>query len=133
MIRFQRTMKKTTILAAAALLCALAFRYLGRGMEAAEVVRRLSGLRVSLELYRQQYKKLPPSFGETLRAGTLEEAPALKLPWHLETSAVRDTPTMLIKDTGGWAYVNGPGDPAFGLLYIDCSHKDEKGRFWSEF
>jgi len=102
-------------------------------MEAAEVVRRLSGMRVSLELYRQQYKKLPASFSETLRAGTLEEAPALKLPGHLEKSRVLDTPAMLIKDTGGWAYVNAPGDPAFGLLYIDCSHKDEKGRFWSEF
>lgn len=126
-------MKKITVLAAAALLSAAALFYLSRGMEAAEVVRRLSGLRISLELYRQQYKKLPPSFGETLRAGTLEEAPALKLPWHLKNSAVRDTPTMEIKDTGGWAYVNGPGEPAFGLLYIDCSHKDERGRFWSEF
>ena len=126
-------MKKITILAAAALLSACVFYYLSRGMEAAEVVRRLSGMRVSLELYRQQYKKLPASFSETLRAGTLEEAPALKLPGHLEKSRVLDTPAMLIKDTGGWAYVNAPGDPAFGLLYIDCSHKDEKGRFWSEF
>ena len=126
-------MKKITILAAAALLSAWGFRYLSRGMEAAEVVRRLSSMRVSLELYRQQYKKLPASFSETLRAGTLEEAPALKLPGHLEKSRVLDTPAMLIKDTGGWAYVNAPGDPAFGLLYIDCSHKDEKGRFWSEF
>ena len=126
-------MKKITILAAAALLSAWGFRYLSRGMEAAEVVRRLSGMRVSLELYRQQYKKLPASFAETLRAGTLEEAPALKLPGHLRKSKVLDTPAMVIKDTGGWAYVNGPGDPAFGLLYIDCAHKDEKGRFWSEF
>ncbi len=126
-------MKKITILAAAALLSAWGFLYLSRGMEAAEVVRRLSGMRVSLELYRQQYKELPASFAETLRAGTLEEAPALKLPGHLKKSRVRDTPAMLIKDTGGWAYVNGPGDPAFGLLYIDCAHKDEKGRFWSEF
>jgi len=125
-------MKKITILAAA-LLSAWGFHYLSRGMEAAEVVRRLSGMRVSLELYRQQYKKLPASFAETLRAGTLEEAPALKLPGHLKKSKVLDTHAMLIKDTGGWAYVNGPGDPAFGLLYIDCSHKDEKGRFWSEF
>ena len=29
--------------------------------------------------------------------------------------------------------MNEPGDPDFGLLYIDCAHKDEKGRFWSEF
>ena len=106
---------------------------MSRGMDAAEVVKKLSGMRLSLELYRQEYKRLPASFKETLRAGTLEEAPGLKLSLHLKTSSVRDTPSMLIKDTGGWAYVNEPGDPDFGLLYIDCAHKDEKGRFWSEF
>ncbi len=127
------TMRKTIFLAAAVLVAAWAAFYFYRGMEAAEVVRKLAGLRVSLELYRQEYKRLPASFGDTLKAGTLEEAPALKLPRHLKDSSVRDTPSMLIKDSGGWAYVNAPSDPAFGLLYIDCSHKDEKGRFWSEF
>lgn len=126
-------MNKKLILGAAALLAAGSGYYISGGMEAAEVVRKLSGLRVSLELYRQEYKRLPASFGETLRTGTLEEAPALKLPGHLRNSSVKDTPSMLIRDSGGWAYVNDPGDRAFGLLYIDCAHKDEKGRFWSEF
>ncbi len=126
-------MKKNLILAAAALLAAGGGYYISGGMGAAEVVRKLSGLRLSLELYSQEYKRLPASFGETLRAGTLEEAPALKLPGHLRRSSVKDTPSMLIRDSGGWAYVNDPKDRAFGLLYIDCSHKDERGRFWSEF
>ncbi len=126
-------MKKKLILIAAALLTAGGGYYISSGMEAAEVVRKLSGLRVSLELYRQENKRLPASFGETLRTGTLEEAPALKLPGHLKNSSVKDTPSMLIRDTGGWAYVNDPKDRAFGLLYIDCAHKDGKGRFWSEF
>jgi len=126
--------KKILALAgAAALLAVWGEVHLSRGMDAAEVVKKLSGMRLSLELYRQEYKRLPASFKETLRAGTLEEAPGLKLSLHLKTSSVRDTPSMLIKDTGGWAYVNEPGDPDFGLLYIDCAHKDEKGRFWSEF
>lgn len=126
-------MKKNLVLAAAALLAVCGGYYLRGGMEAAEVIRKLSSLRVSLELYRQEYKRLPASFSETLRTGTLEEAPALKLPGHLKRSSVRDTSSMSIKDSGGWAYVNNPGDPAFGLLYIDCAHRDEKGRFWSEF
>lgn len=126
--------KKILALAgAAALLAVWGEFHLSRGMDAAEVVKKLSGMRLSLELYRQEYKRLPASFKETLRAGTLEEAPLLKLSLHLRTSSVRDTPSMLIKDTGGWAYVNDPRDPDFGLLYIDCAHRDEKGRFWSEF
>ncbi|HAN04293.1 MAG TPA: hypothetical protein DCQ25_03355 [Elusimicrobia bacterium] len=107
--------------------------YLRSGMDAAEVVRKLSGIRLSLELYRQEHKKYPASFAETLRAGTLEAAPELKLPGHLRNSQVRDTPALAIKDTGGWAYVSDPKSPDFGLLYIDCSHRDEKSRFWSEF
>jgi len=125
--------KKIAYAAAAALLTGLGGYYFMSGMKAAEVVRKLSGMRVALELYRQEYKRPPASFGDILKAGTLEEAPALKLARHFRRSSVRDTPSMIIKDTGGWAYVNAPKDPAFGLLYIDCAHRDEKGRYWSEF
>jgi hypothetical protein len=124
----------TIALAGAALLGGVwGLLYLRGGMDAAEAVRKLSGLRLSIELYRQEHKKLPASFADTLKAGTLEEAPALKLPGHFKTSKVTDTPSLLIRDTGGWAYVNNPADPAFGLVYIDSSSKDEKHRFWSEF
>jgi len=27
-------------------------------------------------------------------------------------------------DTGGWAYVNTPGDPEFGTLVVNCTHND---------
>jgi len=107
--------------------------YLRGGMDAAEVVRKLSGIRLSLELYRQEHKQYPAAFAETLRAGTLEAAPELKLPGHFRNSKVRDTPALTITDSGGWAYVSDPKSPDFGLLYIDCSHRDEKSRFWSEF
>jgi hypothetical protein len=126
-------MRRKVIIALGAAAALLAGYYYMRGMEAAEVVRKLSGMRVSLEFYRQEYKRPPSSFKDTLKAGTLEEAPALKLSRHLKSSSVRDTPSMLIRDTGGWAYVNDPKDRAFGLIYIDCAHKDEKGRYWSEF
>lgn len=124
----------TIFLAAAALLAsAWGLVYLRTGMDAPEAVRKLSGLRLSLELYRQANKKLPAAFADTIKSGALEGAPELKLPGHLKTAEVTDTPSMLIKDTGGWAYINNPADPAYGLVYIDCAHKDEKGRFWSEF
>lgn len=119
--------------AAAAAAAGLGLFYVRSGMGAAEVVRKLSGIRLALELYRQEHKKFPASFAETLRAGTLEAAPELKLPGHLKNSQVRDTPSLAITDSGGWAYVSDPRSPDFGLLYIDCSHRDEKSRFWSEF
>ncbi len=127
-------LKKTA--AAAALLAGAAgwWLYLRGGMDAAEAVRRLSGLRVAVELYRQQHGGRPPaSFKDTMRSGELETAPDLKLPGHPRRSGVRDTPAMTVRDTGGWAYVNDPKSPDFGLVYIDCSHSDAKGRLWSEF
>ena len=127
-------MRKRTI--AAFLLAALAAAgttYLRTSMPAAEVVRKLAGMRVALTLYRLEHKRFPGSFGDVVASGQLEAVPDLKLSGHLRYAAVRQAGSFELKDTGGWAYVNDPGRPQFGLLYIDCSHKDEKGRFWSEF
>ena len=122
-------------LAAAAALAAAAggTLYLRRGMDSPEVLRKLSGLRISLELYSMEHRRKPASFDETIKAGQLEGAPYLKLPGHIGTSSVRNARSFSVADSGGWAYVNDPADPAYGLVFIDCSHKDEKGRFWSEF
>ncbi len=126
--------KRILIAAAAALAAALLLLLrLASGMTAGEAVRKLSGLRMALELYRMEYKAPPAAFGDLVRSGKLEQPPELKLSWHRGSSAVRNTPSMTITDTGGWAYVNDPKDPAFGLIYIDCTHRDERGRFWSEF
>jgi len=129
-------MKKTILAALAAAGLLLAARWTAwfyGGMETAEVLRKLSGLRVSLTLYTLEHGKKPASFADIIKSGNLEGAPKLKLARHFAATSVRDTNSFRIKDTGGWAYVNAPGDPSFGLLYIDCSHKDEKGRYWSEF
>lgn len=107
--------------------------WLRGGMEAPEAVRRLSALRLSAELYRQEHKRLPAAFADTVRAGTLEAAPYLKLPGHFRRGEVKDVPAFRISDSGGWAYVNDPKSPDFGLVYMDCSHRDERGRYWSEF
>ncbi len=128
------TNRKMIAAASAALLAAgYGIYYFMSGMPAAEVIKKLCGLRLSVELYRQEHRRLPSSFGEALRDGKLEAVPELKLSGHFKRSSVRDTPAMRITDTGGWAYVNDPGNPSFGLLYIDCTGRDEKGRFWSEF
>ena len=121
------------LIAAGSAFAAWGLLYLASGMQAAEVVQKLGGLRIAITLYSMEEKGAPAAFESVLRAGQLEGTPPLKLPWHLKSSRVRNSPAFRIKDTGGWAYVNNPKDPDFGLLYIDCSHKDPKGRFWSEF
>jgi hypothetical protein len=120
--------------AAAALILAAAWLTdLSSGMDTQEAIRKLSGLRISLALYGMEGKPPPASFEDVIRAGKLEEAPSLKLPWHLRSARVRNVSSRTVQDTGGWAYVNAPGDPDFGQVFMDCSHKDLKGRFWSEF
>lgn len=120
--------------AAAALVLAAAWLTdFSSGMDPQEAIRKLSGLRMSLALYAMEGKPPPAAFADVIRAGKLEEAPTLKLPWHLRSARVRDVPSRAVTDTGGWAYVNAPADPDFGQVFIDCSHKDPKGRFWSEF
>jgi hypothetical protein len=127
---------KNKIFTAAALAAALALArglWYG-GMDAPEVVRKLSSLRLALALYSAEHNKVPPpDFADVLTSGKLEAVPELKLRRHFKREKVRNVPTMEITDSGGWVYVNNPRDKDFGLAYIDCSHKDEKGRFWSEF
>ena len=128
-------MNRKTLLAAVAAfsVCGAGLYYCCSGMSAAEVVRKLSSQRLALAFYAREHKAPPASFEDTVRGGELEAPLALKLPRHFRTAAVRNVPSFKITDRGGWAYVNGPGDRNFGLLFIDCSHRDEKGRFWSEF
>lgn len=115
-------------LSAAALLL-----YMRSAMPAAGVIRKLSGLRVALTLYRLEHKTFPASFEQLQADGKLEAVPELKLACHRSAAKVADVPAFGLKDTGSWAYVNEPRAAQFGLVYIDCRHRDEKGRFWSEF
>lgn len=127
---------KTGIIAWTAALAALAAALAGlrfsSGMEPAEAIRKLAGLRMALTLYAAERGAPPASFAEVINSGKLEAVPSLKLAWHGGAAAVRDVPDRSLRDTGGWAYVNAPG-PDFGLVFIDCAHRDGRGRYWSEF
>jgi len=90
-------------------------------------------MRLALALHRIEHKTFPPAFAQLPAGGKLEAVPELKLAWHAGAAKVADVRTFGIRDTGGWAYVSDPASAQFGLVYIDCRHKDEKGRFWSEF
>jgi hypothetical protein len=130
-------MKKKIIItlgAAGAVLAAFfAFNYFSRAMGSAEVIRRLQGMRLAVELFRQAEGHLPADMNEVIQSGNLEAVFELKLKYHPASSKVRNAAGADILDTGGWGYVNARGSADFGTIFIDCSHKDEKGRAWSRF
>lgn len=130
-------MKKTAFIVLAALIAgaaAGALRYYTRSMDAAEAVRRLAGMRVAVTLYKIANKSAAPAdFNAVIAGGQLEAPPELKLKWHRTSSRVRQTSALRAEDTGGWGYVNDPGSRDFGTVFIDCLHRDERGRYWSEF
>jgi hypothetical protein len=130
-------MKKNISIAAgiAALLFAAVgiVRYANSSMEPADVVRKLSGMRMAVTMFRLARGRQPADIREVIENGNLEAVPVLKLTRHPASSKVRNTPELAAQDTGGWAYVNDPKSREFGTVFIDCTHKDGKGRFWSEF
>lgn len=130
-------MKKACFILVILLVCGASlaawFVYLRSSMDSPEVIRKLSGLRLSVTLYKNEKNHLPVKLEEVALNGNLEELPKLKLSYHMPRSKVRNTDAYGIKDTGGWAYVNNPESPDYGLVFIDSSRQDEKQRYWSWF
>jgi hypothetical protein len=129
----KKTIYITLGITGAALAASFAFNYFFRAMGSAEVIRKLQGMRLAVELFRQAAGHLPADINEVVRNGSLEAVPELKLKRHFASSKVRNADRHRILDTGSWGYVNDPGSADFGKVFIDCSHQDEKGRYWSEF
>jgi hypothetical protein len=63
----------------------------------------------------------------------LPAIPEPELPWHAKTGAlalIREAgpePAQAVTDTGGWLYFADPKSANFGMLILNCSHKDDKG------
>ncbi len=105
--------------------------YMGRQQSEAEIVRKLSAVRLALTLYNVNHNKKPATPYELIKAGYLEDIPVLKLRWKMPSNEVELMDSMSIKNTGRWAYVKNPNSPDFGLFYIDSAASDRKGRPWS--
>ncbi len=130
-------MKKRTYIAlgvaGAALAAFFSLSHFPRAMKSAEVIRRLQGMRLAVELFRQTKGRRPADIDEVILSGNLEAPLGLSLKGHRASSKVRNSARAGSLDTGGWGYVNDPASADFGTVFIDCSHKDEKGRPWSMF
>lgn len=128
------TKAKKALLAAAAALCAGAFWYMAFAQTPVpEALRKLSGLRVAAELYRQDKGSRPRDYGEVLAKGKLEEVPRLKLKWRPACSKVVNYAALKPAGTGCWGYVADPASPDFGSVFIDSPGKDPEGRHWTWF
>lgn len=96
-------------------------------------LKSLAAMRTAIAFYRLNFKSAPESMEKLVDSGYLEEVIELRLPRHRATRAVKYYPALEFRDTGGWGYVNNPKDRDFGALYIDCTHRDSGGRYWSWF
>ncbi|HNT97654.1 MAG TPA: hypothetical protein PKK31_05235 [Elusimicrobiales bacterium] len=98
-----------------------------------EALRKLSGLRVAAELYRQDKGARPRDYGEVLAEGKLEAVPRLKLRGRPACSRVVNYPALKPGGTGCWGYVADPASPDFGTVFVDSAGKDPQGRHWTWF
>lgn len=97
------------------------------------IIKKLSGLRMAVILFKLEKKRYPADFKEVLINGNLEAIPEIKLNMHVHRKTIKQVDEIKYKDTGTWVYVNNPKSPNFGTVFIDCVHKDPKGRYWSWF
>jgi len=127
--------KKITILTfiAAVLSIIFFFFYMHSSMDAASIVRKLQGIRLSAQFFKNSMKRMPNDFSEVVQAKNLEGVPKIKLKWHFASTKILLRNDFIIENTGTWVYVNNPKSSFFGTVFIDSSLKDEKGRYWSDF
>jgi general secretion pathway protein G len=53
--------------------------------------------------------------------------------YHSDTSTETDGLPTAPTDAGGWMYDNTPGDPAVGIVEVNCTHTDTKGTIWTAY
>lgn len=110
---------------------------------------KLGLIRSNLAIYYGDSEgQYPASLDALVGPKYLEAIPRTKLADHKETDAW--TPygaevctgegqfgsgidIQKIKDTGGWGYVADPNAKCWGTVFVDCAHKDARGRPWPEY
>lgn len=91
--------------------------------------RTLQDLRVKLQAYYAGKGGVYPADLTALAGGI----PELYLPGHQQTAAVKVMDSKqydkdfskAVEDSGGWLYFSAPGSANYGMLLLDCSHKDD--------
>lgn len=95
----------------------------------------LQGLRSSLQVYYIEHDGRYPKTPADLVPSDLPSVPWLELPGHARTNAItvinsrkydRDV-SKAVTDSGGWLYFSDPASVNYGLLVIDCRHREAGG------
>jgi hypothetical protein len=101
----------------------------------------LGAIRSALSIYYGDHEgRYPMSLDELTNGNYLKFIPQADTarPEHAATNSVLVLTKVVdeadlyrqLQDTGGWAYVADPDSPAWGILVVDCTHADSKGRLW---
>lgn len=105
----------------------------------------LGSMRAALSLYYGDAEgHYPATLDALVDPKYLSAVPATKLANHKENTVwtaygaeVCTGKTGIdagkIKDTGGWGYVADPKAPCSGIVFVDCTHKDTKGKLWPDY
>lgn len=109
----------------------------------------LGSLRSALAIYYGDAQgQYPATLDALIGPKYIPAIPKTKIDAHMETNVVTlygaevctgktefgtQIDASKIKDTGGWGYVADPKAPCSGQLFVDCSHKDTKGKLWPEY
>lgn len=111
------------------------FRYSAEG----GIKGNLGELRQAVERYRLAHDgRSPDSIEAMVSAKTIPGIPALwrksdEIP-HSRTAEAAVVADRTATDSGRWAFVVSPSSPSLtGTVFIDCTHTDTRGRFWSEY
>ena len=93
----------------------------------------LQGMRTFLLAYYSDTGGKYPGTPAELVPAYIPAVPELELPWHAKTGGLAliggtaAEPAEAVTDTGGWLYFNEPKSDSFGMLLLNCSHRDGKG------
>ncbi|HOW89600.1 MAG TPA: hypothetical protein PL037_04900, partial [Elusimicrobiales bacterium] len=97
-------------------------------------VSHLRRVRAALIAYYAAHEGEYPDDPSGLVPGYLDAMPALELPGHPATAGVsaykgpaREAGEA-VSDSGGWLYFSDKASPYFGMIVLNCTHKDPNGR-----
>ncbi len=109
----------------------------------------LGSLRSALAIYYGDAEGVYPATLDALIGPKyLPAIPKTKIDAHMETAVWTpygaevctgkteygsEIDSTKIKDTGGWGYVTDPKAPCYGMVFVDCTHRDSKGKLWPEY
>ncbi len=109
----------------------------------------LGSLRSAISIYYGDMEgQYPASLEALIEPRYLQAMPKTKLADHKETDVWtaygaevctgkgeygNEIDVSKLKDTGGWGYVADATASCWGTIFVDCTHKDTRGRHWPEY